>query len=488
MKRKNRLVFLLSLVLIAGFVITSLASFFVSRASLRTQIARHELPLTCDNIYSEIQRDLLQPIFISSLMANDTFLKDWVIGGEVDPETIIRYLRNIRKKYQTFTAFFVSEVSRTYYHADGILKTVKKSEERDQWYFRVRTMEAENEINIDPDMANKDTLTVFINFKVRDYLDNFIGATGVGLKVGSVKNLIQRYQKDYDRNIYFADRKGNLTLHGSGFLIDGNRLQDLPGISLLANRIMNSQEGYYTYRRNGKVIHLTTRFIPEFQWILLVEQTEEQATRQIFKTLLINLGICGVITLIVLFLVQLTLSSYQSRLEAMATIDKLTGVLNRQAFDLVMNQIIKDIQRKEYTLSVILFDIDLFKKVNDDFGHLAGDAVIQHIVAVTRNRLRESDILCRWGGEEFLILLKKCPLDDAFILAETIRNSVKDSPTRYRGKSILATISSGVCQYRPDEDKDSMLSRVDNLLYNAKLKGRNRTEKEVVRKSKTEET
>ncbi|WP_022666818.1 sensor domain-containing diguanylate cyclase [Desulfospira joergensenii] len=479
MIKKNRLIFILSLVLITGFLTTSLASFFVSRASLRSQIAYHELPLTSDNIYSEIQRDLLRPIFISSTMANDTFLRDWVIGGEADPESITRYLRAIKDKYNTFTAFFVSDLSRIYYHADGILKTVKESEERDRWYFRVRSMTSENEINIDPDMANKDSMTIFINFKVRDYLDNFIGATGVGLRVGAVKNLIERYQNNYNRDIFFIDQKGNITLTGSKPSYNCKHLKEIPGISSIADKILSNREGYYTYKRNGQMIHLTSRFIPEFDWILVVEQTEELAVKKIFKTLMTNLGICAVITLVVLLLINLTFSSYQKRLEEMATIDKLTGILNRQAFDLVMDEIIKDIHRKEYVLSVILFDIDFFKEINDEFGHLAGDAVIQNIVEIARSRLRESDVLCRWGGEEFLILLKECSLENAFSLAEGIRKEVGKSPTLYKGKKIPAAISLGVCRYRPSEDKDAMLSRVDNLLYVAKQNGRNRTEKEV---------
>ena len=85
MKQKwNNLILIVSLLLITGFLTTSLASYYVSLASLRSQITKKELPLTSDNIYSEIQKDLLSPIFISSLMANDIFLRDWIINGEND--------------------------------------------------------------------------------------------------------------------------------------------------------------------------------------------------------------------------------------------------------------------------------------------------------------------------------------------------------------------------------------------------------------------
>jgi diguanylate cyclase (GGDEF)-like protein len=476
-QNKNKLILILGLLLITGFLATSLASYTVSRSSLRSQISKRELPLTSDNIYSEIQRDLLQPIFISSLMANDTFVRDWIIQGEKNELQMIRYLGEIQDKYNAFTSFFVSEHTGIYYQAKGILKRVRPEDERDHWYFRVRSMSSDYEINVDPDMANKDSMTIFINFRVLDYDQNFIGATGVGLRVNAVKDLIQKYQENYDRNIYFIDKNGSITLHGSRLPDTIKQISEIQGLAAFADKILSQQGKYFIYKRNGKTIHLNTRYIPEFDWYLLVEQTEEKAIRQILQTLLINLGICTGITLVVLFLTNLTISSFQRRLEKMATIDKLTGVYNRQAFDIIIRQILKDLQRTEMSLSVILFDIDYFKRVNDAYGHLAGDAVLQHVVTLTRGVLRDSDILCRWGGEEFLILLKDCRLDDAYTISEKIRKTVRDTPAVYQGKKIESTISFGLSQYRPFEKEDSLLSRVDTLLYTAKNKGRDRSEK-----------
>ena len=475
-QKKNNLILIVSLLLITGFLTTSLASYYVSLASLRSQITKKELPLTSDNIYSEIQRDLLSPIFISSLMANNIFLRDWVVNGENDVTQITRYLKEIQDKYNTFTSFFVSEQTKTYYHADGILKKVNAEEERDRWYFRVRSMKSDYEINVDPDMANKDSMTIFINYRVRDYQKNFIGATGVGLKVNAVKDLIKKYQESYGRNIYFVDKKGMITLHGSSLLTDVKQMSEIEGVSSLASDILSKSEGRFSYKRKGKTIHLNTRYIPEFDWYLLVEQSEENGTRQIFKALLINLAVCAVITLIVLLLTNITISAYQKRLEKIAVTDKLTGIYNRQAFDLVIHPILKDIHRKKFALSLILFDIDHFKKVNDEFGHMAGDEALKHIVQLCLTTIRESDVLCRWGGEEFLILLKECSLDYAYEISEKIRKTIQDTPLVYKGKKIFSTISLGVSQYHLPEKEDSLIARADNLLYKAKQNGRNRTE------------
>ncbi len=130
MARKKYFIALLTGLLVVGFLFTSIVSYFVAQRSLSEQIAGNTLPLTSDNIYSEIQQDLLRPIFISSLMAHDTFVRDWVLNGEQNPEQMTRYLREIQKRYATVTSFFVSDKSYNYYHSSGILKTVSPEDAR----------------------------------------------------------------------------------------------------------------------------------------------------------------------------------------------------------------------------------------------------------------------------------------------------------------------------------------------------------------------
>jgi len=246
-KDNNRLLLILSVLLIFGFLFTSLASYFTSRSSLRSQIAQNELPLTSDNVYSEIQRDLLRPIFISSLMSHDTFVRDWVISGERDEAQMIRYLKEIQLKYKTFTSFFVSDRTFIYYHADGVLKKVSPREPRDEWYYRVREMNQDYEINVDLDMANRDAMTIFINYRVYDYDGNYIGATGVGLTVDAVRILIDKYQRKYGRTIYFVDEQGAVTLHGQSFPYVEQNIFRREGISSIAAEIIASKDKSLEY-------------------------------------------------------------------------------------------------------------------------------------------------------------------------------------------------------------------------------------------------
>ncbi len=379
-KSKKQFIVVIVVLLVAGFVVASLTSFFYARSSLRFQITQSELPLTSDNIYSEIRRDLFNPIFISSMMSTDTFLRDWVLAGEKDESRITRYLKEIQVRNNTITSFFVSERTRKYYHADGLLKTVREDEKRDEWYFRVRTMKDDYEINVDIDMANRDEMTIFINYRVFDYDGNYIGATGVGLTVSTVKMLIEKYQQRYDRNIFFTDREGNLKLHGAHFTVEGDNICEMEGMRLPAREILSRDHASCRYKKDGMTFHVNTRYIPEFEWYLFVEQSENKAIREIVRALAISLAICLVITILVFMLIYWTVSSHQRELEKMATTDKLTGINNRRAFDIIIEQSLKEVKRNKAPLSVIIFDIDHFKTINDTYGHVAGDAVLQHIV------------------------------------------------------------------------------------------------------------
>lgn len=476
LSKKKRFIATLSVLLVAGFLVTSLVSYFVAHDSLTEQIAESTLPLTSDNIYSEIQQDLLRPIFISSLMAQDTFVRDWMLDGEREPERIVRYLASIQDRYGAVTSFFVSDRSRIYYHAGGMRRRVDENNPRDAWYFRVRDMTQDYEINVDADEVHRDAITIFINHRVHDYAGRYIGATGVGLSVTAVTKLLEVYQQRYGRRIYFTDRQGAVTLHGSGY--DGpDTIREAPGLSALATRILATPSGSFTYKRDGDTVYLNSRLVPEFQWYLLVEEVEDLSKSRLLHTLIGNLLICLAITGVVLVVANLTLSGYQRRLEEMATTDPLTGAANRQVFDLVFDQVLKSVKRRGGTVSVMICDLDQFKQVNDDYGHEAGDMVLRTVAETARECIRDTDIVCRWGGEEFLFLLPDCAAGPAAQLAEKLRLAVENRPIAYGRDEIRVTVSLGVAELRPGERQGDLVKRADVALYAAKTAGRNQVKR-----------
>ena len=155
----------------------------------------------------------------------------------------------------------------------------------------------------------------------------------------------------------------------------------------------------------------------------------------------------------------------------LAVTDPLTGAFNRRY---LLEELLRELKRCErfaVPFSLIMLDIDHFKVVNDRCGHEMGDRVLVGFVELIRARLRVTDLLARWGGEEFLILLVNTALPQALVLADALRERIQDRP--FPGFGSL-TASLGVAQYRDGEGVDALLTRVDNLMYQAKWEGRNR--------------
>ena len=463
---------LLIILLLSGFLVTSWLSYQVASNSIERHISNDSLPLTSDTIYSEIQHDLFRPIFISSLMAQDTFVRDWKLNGETNPDPLVKYLNEIKNKYGTVTSYFVSDESKNYYHPNGTLKRVSETDPIDNWYFSFKNtpLDTEYEINIDHDTANPAIMTVFVNYKVYDYKNNFIGVTGVGLALNTVKQLIESYQQRYQRTVYFTNKTGDIKLHSDVFNSNTHLNKRLNNNDLV-QAIISTDAYSLSYKHKGNNIYLNSRFIKEFNWYLIVEQDAISSENKLTDAFKVNILLSIIVTAGVLFIAHITFGRYQKKLIEMASIDKLSNILNRQAFEPIILNNLEQSKRNNSPLSIILMDIDHFKKVNDTYGHLTGDEVIKYVAQACKSQIRECDAVCRWGGEEFIIMLAGTPINGANHIAQRIQNSLSDNVIEPK-----VTMSFGITKYKDSESLNSLINRADKALYQAKKNGRNRIE------------
>ncbi|RON60606.1 hypothetical protein BK669_24595 [Pseudomonas fluorescens] len=159
-----------------------------------------------------------------------------------------------------------------------------------------------------------------------------------------------------------------------------------------------------------------------------------------------------------------------------ALIDPLTGLPNRAAWSERLEHEIKQWQQHGNTLSLAMLDLDHFKRINDNYGHLAGDKVLKIIATVLRKRLRGPDFIARFGGEEFVLLLPATPPAVGAKLLENLRAAIEACPFHFKGERVTITISMGMTTFRSGEHSDLVLKRADQALYRAKNAGRNRVE------------
>jgi len=161
------------------------------------------------------------------------------------------------------------------------------------------------------------------------------------------------------------------------------------------------------------------------------------------------------------------------QLESAAFIDILTGCYNRRALNSYMDHDIADAQRYDRDLSVIMFDIDFFKRTNDTYGHQAGDKVLAEVAHLISSTVRKSDYLARYGGEEFVLVLSNTGLSNAADLAERLRKKIEAHKIDISGQAVSVTASFGVATLKVGHDRTQLLLDADSMLYRAKTRGRN---------------
>ncbi len=225
-----------------------------------------------------------------------------------------------------------------------------------------------------------------------------------------------------------------------------NKLIEQQSINSFINRI-RCKDGSYKYiewrsQPNGQYIYATARDITE-------KHMEEIQLLQLAKSL----------------------QEKNEELNELAITDELTGLYNRHYIDQIIENEMSRSDRYDEPLSMILLDLDFFKRVNDSWGHPIGDEVLRRTAEITKNNIRKSDIMARMGGEEFAIFLPHCTITGALVVAEKIRNLLESTEHPMAG---VVTSSFGVAERRKNESFYNWYKRADEALYRAKEGGRNR--------------
>jgi len=171
--------------------------------------------------------------------------------------------------------------------------------------------------------------------------------------------------------------------------------------------------------------------------------------------------------------VSISVTKRRQELERISSSDSLTGIYNRRHMERRLEEELERIRRGGAALSVAMVDVDFFKRINDEHGHDCGDFVLKEIVAGIGAEMRASDILGRWGGEEFLLLLPAADGEQAMLLGERVRRAVEGREYEYGGLRLKATVTVGVAQAKPGDRSAPAVKRADLALYRGKRRGRN---------------
>ena len=201
---------------------------------------------------------------------------------------------------------------------------------------------------------------------------------------------------------------------------------------------------------------------------------EEQLKKELHFALLLSI-ILGIAFAIVSFVIYNKLHKSKEQMEHLSLVDPLTKAWNRRS--LIMNLEIETehYKRNQRPFSVLIIDADFFKKINDTYGHDAGDITLQQLVIQLKEVCRKNDFIARFGGEEFVVILRETDLSGAKIIAEKIREHIAETPIQFQdGTTIRITVSIGATRSKKSDDTyKTIISRADEALYQAKNQGRN---------------
>ncbi|KFL33130.1 MULTISPECIES: sensor domain-containing diguanylate cyclase [unclassified Sulfurospirillum] len=471
MRLKTKVVLIIAGLLLGVSITGSIINYLKNVRDTQAQLQNTSLPLSVDNIYTEIQQRMIEPLLVSSLMSHDTFLRDWLMEGETDMNGIVRYLTEIQQKYDIFTTFLVSEKTKNYYHARGLIDVVNKENSADAWYFRFMGQSEPYEINLDYNANLSDSLIMFINYKVMDYKNEIIGVTGVGVKIMNIEAMLNSFKTKYKYDVYFVSEKGEITLFAKGLNKRGN-IGTIEGLKEIKESVFKGEQSQFEYKGKEGEYLLNTKYIEKLKLHLFVEINKNEYIGELKKTFYVNLTISLLVTLLVTLIIIYTINIYQQQLIQLASEDALTGLANRRKFNEQFEKFYKLYKKGVNRLTLLLIDIDDFKEVNDTFGHLVGDDTLMRVAEILRTELRSSDIIARWGGEEFALLLVDVTPSKAMEIAQKICYAIREDALLQEILQKKLTVSIGLGELTSLESQDGLVHKVDIALYEAKKAGK----------------
>lgn len=473
MNSKYKIVVVISILLVILSLSITSVNYFVSLNSTQKQLRDQSLPLSLDNIYTVIQKHIIQPYLVSSMMANDTFVQDWILEEEIDPNKIKQYLSSVKNKYGMFTSFLVSEKSGKYYSQNGFVEKIQKENSNNKWYYDFRDIQENHEINLDFNEHLSNSMVMFINYKIVDSNFRYLGATGVGLKISYIDDMLKMFRLKHHFKVYFVDQMGKIVL-SERKIIKEKSLDNMQHLKAFKDQLISKEPSSIEFEKDGYLHLLNTKYIPELNLYLLVEANLNDFTKDVKQIFFLNLFVALFISTIVIFITVYLIKNYNKKLERLAGKDQLTNINNRRVFEQKLNNFIDLNKREKREITLFFMDIDDFKRVNDEFGHAIGDRVLIRIAKILEENTRKSDIIARWGGEEFVCAFINSTQEDAILTSQRIREKMKKD---YILKDLIPydiTGSFGLTKLKAEDSLDSVITRADNLMYKSKESGKDK--------------
>ncbi|GLX81394.1 sensor domain-containing diguanylate cyclase [Thalassotalea eurytherma] len=426
-------------------------------------------------LFSWINSEVISPLTLSKYMAQDPLLIELVEQETLNKAMLNKFLEvvSLEGKLRSFIAI---EKHGMMMDSDGL--TLDFSHQDAEWYQRIKRLDS----NYIADIGDSENPTLFYDVKMFNDQQNFIGFTGVGVDLDLFASKLSDFKNRFGFEVYFIDKAGHITLSTNSLMKTESHhrrdelvhIETFPWYQSYQNS-MSSNVNEFTYNADKEIFTVTHLDIEELSWKVFVVAPSATSQKTFWLILLSRFGIFLLVAMIFYFAFFSVLELFKKDIVADANIDNLTGLPNRTYVEWKFEKLLDEYNE----LTVVVGDIDHFKSINDNHGHLIGDNILKRIAKLLSADLRDKDIVARWGGEEFLMLLPDTSLEQSEEICERLRRNI--SASRFYGKSktdpIKVTMSFGIslehCQKLTFSD---FIENADQALYLAKSNGRDRVE------------
>lgn len=460
----------ISLVFIATILVIMAASYFTFNKVTRDH-ANHQHQ-TIVPLITLLNSELVRPLQVSYYMANDYFITNLAQQNVLQEEKVAGYLANIKGKYNLL-AFLALERHNFMLDSDG--KQLTLTEDESEWYRRLK----DQSLDYYADIGNSDNPHLYFDAKIKNEVGEFLGFAGVAVDLDYFAQRFSIYKNKYGVELFVADQNNDITLssditmktHSHHRKDEITNLTEFEWFNAYQAKNNNEQISQLVDTQDAKFM-VSKLPLPELSWDMYIVAPPHYLQTSYWRLVASKVVILLLVALSLYIAFERILRVFKTNVVQNSETDFLTQLPNRS----YINWKIEDIRRDYDSVSVVVADIDKFKNINDKYGHLVGDDVLKSVASKLVEALRKVDIVSRWGGEEFLMILPETSCEQAKEITERIRKTIESATINVSSSSedFFVTVSFGIAQGTlQKESLNDIIQKADQALYLAKTNGRN---------------
>jgi len=459
----------------ALFFLTIIAIVFTSYFTLKEVLTKYNknqhqaiVPL-----FSLINSEIIRPLDTAFLMANDTFIIEYIEQDKIVQEKIINYLSRLSIAYKMVTFIAMDKHG---YLLNSNKEKLALGNNQMEWYERLKNKSGTQFA----DIGNAEDPHLYFDIKIFNEQQKFLGFIGVAVDLNHFAKKFTEYQHRFGFELILVDNSNNITLSSNSLMKTESHHRDEALVNIeqfnwyqaLSKEKMNNNS-VQSVEFQGQIISQLP--LNELNWRIFIISPPAYQQGEYWKLFTTRIGIFISLILILYALFNLSVGNLKKRLVENSEIDFLTKLPNRSYMHWKYEELIES--HKHIALAIA--DIDNFKVINDTYGHVVGDEVLRVIAKQFSENLRQDDISCRWGGEEFVMLLPNSSAKQALEITERMRETIAKTPFNISASNLSfnTTISFGIYESPlTGSSLEELVKNADKALYKAKHNGRNRVE------------